>query len=137
LFLGNIYSKRDWGHAKEFVEAQWKILQNKKPDDFVIATGKNYSVKDLVNLVLKKLQIKVKWKKNKDGLEYAVAVENKQSIKKSQVIIKQEKIYFRPNEVHNLKGDYSKAKKILKWKPKINFDKLISEMVESDLKLIK
>ncbi len=137
LYLGNLYSKRDWGHAKEFVEAQWKILQNKKPDDFVIATGKNYSVKDLVNLVLKKLQIKSKWKKNKDGLEYVVATENKQSIKKSQVIVKQEKIYFRPNEVHNLKGNYSKAKKILKWKPKINFDKLISEMVESDLKLIK
>ena len=137
LYLGNLYSKRDWGHAKEFVEAQWRILQNKKPDDFVIATGKNYSVKDLVNLVLKKLQIKAKWKKNKDGLEYVVSTENKQSIKKSQVIVKQEKIYFRPNEVHNLKGNYSKAKKILKWKPKINFDKLISEMVESDLKLIK
>ena len=137
LYLGNLYSKRDWGHAKEFVEAQWRILQNKKPDDFVIATGKNYSVKDLVNLVFKKLQIKAKWKKNKDGLEYAEATENKHFIKKSQVIVKQEKIYFRPNEVHNLKGNYSKAKKILKWKPKINFDKLISEMVESDLKLIK
>ena len=137
LYLGNLNSKRDWGHAKEFVEAQWKILQNKKPDDFVIATGKNYSVKDLVKLVLKKLKIKAKWKKSKDGLEYVVATENKQSIKKSQIIVKQEKIYFRPNEVHNLKGNYSKAKKILKWKPKINFDKLISEMVESDLKLIK
>jgi len=137
LYLGNLNSKRDWGHAKEFVEAQWKILQNKKPDDFVIATGKNYSVKDLVKLVLKKLKITAKWKKSKDGLEYVVATENKQSIKKSQIIVKQEKIYFRPNEVHNLKGNYSKAKKILKWKPKINFDKLISEMVESDLKLIK
>tara|TARA_Y100000590_G_scaffold94485_1_gene107062 strand:+ start:278 stop:1336 length:1059 start_codon:yes stop_codon:yes gene_type:complete len=137
LYLGNIYSKRDWGHAKEFVEAQWRILQSKKPDDFVIATGKNYSVKDLINLVLKKLKIKAKWKKNKDGLEFAIATENMQYIKKSQVIVKQEKIYFRPNEVHNLIGNYSKAKKILKWKPKINFDKLISEMVESDLKLIK
>ncbi len=137
LYLGNLYSKRDWGHAREFVEAQWKILQQKKPDDFVIATGKNYTVKDLVNLVLKNLKIKATWKKNKDGLEYAVATQNNKFIKKSQIIVKQEKIYFRPNEVHNLVGNYSKAKKILNWKPKINFEKLISEMVESDLKLIK
>ena len=137
LYLGNLYSTRDWGHAREFVEAQWKILQQKKPDDFVIATGKNYTVKDLVNLVLKNLKIKATWKKNKDGLEYAVATQNNKFIKKSQIIVKQEKIYFRPNEVHNLVGNYSKAKKILNWKPKINFEKLISEMVESDLKLIK
>ena len=137
LYLGNLYAKRDWGHAKEFVEVQWKILQQKKPSDFVIATGKNYSVKDLVKLVLKKLNIKCKWKKFKNGLEYAVATENIENIRKSQIIIKQEKIYFRPNEVHSLIGDYSKAKKILNWRPKINFDKLISEMVDSDLKSIK
>ena len=137
LYLGNLNSKRDWGHAKEFVEAQWKILQQRNPDDFVIATGKNYSVKDLVNLVLKKLKIKFKWKKSKDGLEYAIAIENISNIKKSQIIVKQEKIYFRPNEVHNLIGDYSKARKILNWKPRINFDELISEMIESDLNLIK
>ena len=137
LYLGNLNSKRDWGHAKEFVEAQWKILQQRNPDDFVIATGKNYSVKDLVNLVLKKLKIKFKWKKSKDGLEYAIAIENISNIKKSQIIVKQEKIYFRPNEVHNLIGDYSKARKILNWKPRINFDELITEMIESDLNLIK
>jgi len=137
LYLGNLYAKRDWGHAKEFVEAQWKILQQKKPSDFVIATGKNYSVKDLVKLVLKKLNIKCKWKKFKNGLEYAVATENIENIRKSQIIVKQEKIYFRPNEVHSLIGDYSRAKKILNWRPKINFDKLISEMVDSDLKSIK
>ncbi len=137
LYLGNLYSKRDWGHAKEFVEAQWKILQQKNADDFVIATGKNYTVKDLVNLVLKKLNIKFKWKKFKDGLEYVVATEKLENIKKSQIILKQDKIYFRPNEVHNLIGDFSKAKRILNWKPKINFEKLISEMIESELKLIK
>jgi GDPmannose 4,6-dehydratase len=134
LFLGNLYSKRDWGHAKEFVQAQWKILQQKKPDDFVIATGKNYTVKDLVNLVLKKLNIKYSWKKDKKGYEYALALNNIGQIKKLQVIVKQEKSYFRPNEVHDLIGDYTKAKKILKWKPMIDFEQLISEMIDSDLK---
>ena len=137
LYVGNLYSKRDWGHAKEFVEAQWKILQNKVPDDFVIATGKNYSVKDLINLVLKKLNIKFAWKKDKKGLEYAVCLEGLEKIKKLQIIIKQDKTYFRPNEVHNLIGDYSKARKILKWSPKINFDQLITEMVKNDLKIKK
>ena len=136
LYLGNLKSKRDWGHAKEFVNAQWKILQQKTPDDFVIATGKNYSVKDLVNLVLKKLKIRYSWKKDKKGYEYAIALNNVGQIKKSQIIVKQEKIYFRPNEVHNLVGDYRKAKNLLKWKPKINFDQLISEMIDSDLKQI-
>ena len=136
LYLGNLKSKRDWGHAKEFVDAQWKILQYKNPDDFVIATGKNYSVKDLVNLVLKKLKIKYLWKKDKKGYEYAIAQNDIGQIKKSQIIIKQEKIYFRPNEVHNLVGDYRKATKLLKWKPKIKFDRLISEMIDSDLKNI-
>ena len=136
LFLGNLDSKRDWGHAKEFVLAQWKILQHKNPDDFVIATGKNYSVKDLVNLVLKKLGIKYSWKKDKKGLQYAIALNEIGQIRRSQVIVKQEKLYFRPNEVHNLIGDFRKAKKILKWKPLINFDKLISEMIDSDLKKI-
>ncbi len=136
LYLGNLYSKRDWGHAKEFVEAQWKILQQKKADDFVICTGKNFSVKDLVNLVLKKLGIKYAWKKDKNGFEYVIALSNLDQIKKSQVIIKQHKLYFRPNEVHNLLGNYSKAKKLLKWKPKINFEQLITEMIESDLKKI-
>ena len=136
LYLGNLKSKRDWGHAKEFVNAQWKILQHKTPDDFVIATGKNYSVKDLVNLVLKKLNIRFNWKKNKMGYEYAVALNDIGQIKKSQIIVKQEKIYFRPNEVHNLVGDFRKAKKILKWKPMIDFEQLISEMIDSDLKNI-
>ena len=134
LFLGNLYSKRDWGHAKEFVKAQWQILQQKKADDFVIATGKNYSVKDLVNLVLKKLKIKYAWKKDKSGLEYAVSLSDVGHIKKSQVIVKQDKSYFRPNEVHDLVGDFSKAKRVLKWKPKINFDSLIKEMIESEMK---
>ena len=93
-------------------------------------------MKDLVNLVLKKLGIKYLWKKNKKGLQYAIALNDIGQIKKSQIIVKQEKLYFRPNEVHNLIGDFRKAKKILNWKPLINFDKLISEMIDSDLKKI-
>tara|TARA_B100001057_G_scaffold351792_1_gene353267 strand:+ start:832 stop:1890 length:1059 start_codon:yes stop_codon:yes gene_type:complete len=134
LFLGNLDSKRDWGHAKEFVLAQWKILQHKIPDDFVIATGKNYSVKDLVNLVLKKLDIKFFWKKDKKGLQYAISLIDIGQIKKNQIIVKQEKLYFRPNEVHDLKGDYSKARRTIKWKPNINFDQLITEMIAAELK---
>jgi GDPmannose 4,6-dehydratase len=136
LYLGNLNSKRDWGHAKEFVQAQWKILQHKKPDDFVIATGKNYSVKQLVNLVLKKLGIKFLWKINQKGQEYAISLINIGNIKKSQIIVQQERIYFRPNEVHNLIGDYKKAKRQLNWAPKISFEKLISEMIEEDMKKI-
>ena len=137
LFLGNLDSKRDWGHAKEFVLAQWKILQHKTPDDFVIATGKNYSVKDLVNLVLKKLGIRYSWEKDKKGLQYAISSSTIGQIKKSQVIVKQEELYFRPNEVHDLKGDYSKARRIIKWKPKIDFDQLITEMISEELKNYK
>ncbi len=134
LYLGNLYSKRDWGHAREFIEAQWRILQQKNPDDFVIATGKNYSVKDLVNLVFKKLGIKYLWKKDKKGLEYAISLSDLDHIKKSQVIVKQDKSYFRPNEVHDLVGDYSKAKKRLNWRPKISFEQLITEMIKSEIK---
>ncbi len=137
LYLGNLNSKRDWGHAKEFVLAQWKILQHKTPDDFVIATGKNYSVKDLVNLVLKKLNIKCIWKRHQNGLEYAISMSDQGHIKKSQIVIKQDMRYFRPNEVHDLKGDYSKARRVIKWKPKINFDQLIDEMITQEMKNYK
>ena len=90
----------------------------------------------LYKIILKKLKIRISWKKDKKGYEYAVALHDIGQIKKNQIIIKQEKIYFRPNEVHNLVGDYRKAKKLLNWKPKINFEQLISEMIDSDLKKI-
>mgnify|MGYP001429645014 CR=1 FL=1 len=127
MSLGNIYSKRDWGFSKDYVEAMWKMLQQKKPDDFVIATGKQYSVKDFVNTAAKELDIKIKWTgkgSNEKGID----------CKTNKVIIEIDKKYFRPTEVDSLKGNYNKAKKILKWSPKINFKKLVKEMVESDLK---
>ena len=125
LYLGNLLSKRDWGHAKDYVEAQWLILQQKKPDDYVIATGKNYSVKFFVEKVAKYLGIKIKWK--------GTGVKTKGYDQKGNCIIECDKKYFRPTEVDALLGSAKKAKKILKWKPKINFDELVKEMVDKDL----
>jgi GDPmannose 4,6-dehydratase len=124
LILGNINSKRDWGHAKDFVEAQWLILQQKKPDDFVIATGKQFSVKEFVNIAAEHLNIKIYWKGkgvNEKGYDY-----------KGKVIVSCSKKYFRPSEVETLLGDSKKARKILKWKPKISFRQLVAEMVQND-----
>ena len=126
LYLGNLNSKRDWGHAKDYVEVQWLMLQQKKPEDFVIATGKQYSVRDFINIAAKNLNMKIKWKgKN----------ENEIGIYENKEIIRVDKSYYRPTEVDSLLGDASKAKKKLKWKPKISFKQLVKEMVESDLKL--
>tara|TARA_B100001094_G_C18118007_1_gene765167 strand:- start:192 stop:1265 length:1074 start_codon:yes stop_codon:yes gene_type:complete len=128
LYLGNLNALRDWGHAKDFVEAQWMMLQQKKPEDFVIATGKQYSVRDFVNLAAKNLDMKIEWK-GKDLNEVGY-VDNKE-------VIKVDPRYFRPAEVETLLGDASKAKNKLKWEPKINFEQLVKEMTENDLKLAK
>ncbi len=130
LYLGNIYSKRDWGHAKDYVVAMWLILQHKKPDDFVIATNNTYSVKDLANEAFKNIGIKLKWLGK--GLK-----EKGFDSKTNEELINIDKDYFRPNELNYLKGNYNKAKKLLKWKPKINFKNLIKEMVEEDIKNLK
>ena len=121
LYLGNLYSKRDWGHAQDYVEAMWKMLQQKKPDDFVIATGKQYTVKQFINLVCKQLEIKIKWK-GKGLKEKAYNDDGK-------AIIKIDKSYFRPTEVDSLLGDASKARRILSWKPKMSVDDLIKDMI--------
>ena len=129
LVLGNLNAKRDWGHAKDFVEAQWLILQQKNPDDYVIATGKQHSVKEFINLAAKNLNMKIFWRGksiNERGID-----------KKGNVIIECSKKYFRPSEVETLLGDSRKARKILKWKPKISFKQLVKEMVEKDLQMIK
>ena len=128
LFLGNLYARRDWGHAKDYCLAMWKILQYKKPDDFIISTGKQYSIKYFVNLVAKKLKIKLKWKGK--GLNEKAYDENNKSI------VECDKNYFRPLDVNTLLGDSSKARKELKWKPKIDINMLIDEMVENELKHI-
>ena len=127
LFLGNLYSKRDWGHAKDYVEAMWKMLQQKKPDDFVIATGKTYTIKEFVNKAAKKIGFKLKWQ-GKGINEKAINNEN------NKIIIECRKRYFRPVEVDYLKGNAQKAKKLLKWYPKISIDNLIDEMIQHELK---
>ena len=125
LFLGNLNAKRDWGHAKDYVEAMWKMLQRKKPQDYVIATGKQYSVKDFVNLVLKELNIKYYWK--------GQGINSKCHDEKGNVIIECDKAYFRPLEVDTLLGNSNKARKELKWKPKYKINDLVKEMVFSEL----
>jgi len=128
LFLGNLYAKRDWGHASDYVEAMWKMLQKKEPDDYVIATGKQYSVKQFVNLVLTKLKIKYKWK--------GKGINEKCYDQSGNCIVECDKTYYRPLEVDTLLGNSSKARKKLNWKPKININKLVDEMVEFELSKI-
>jgi GDPmannose 4,6-dehydratase len=130
LKLGNIYAKRDWGYAKDYVEAMWKMLQTKKPQDFVIATGKTYSVKDFINKCIKILNLKTKWVGK--GIKEKLIDLN---TNKPLIII--DKKFFRPTEVNILKGNYSKAKKILKWEPKTGINELAKLMLESDLKYSK
>ena len=128
LYLGNLNALRDWGHAKDYVEAQWLMLQQKVPDDFVIATGKQYSVKDFINLAAKNLNMVFEWKGK--GLEEVGLLNGKE-------IVKVDPRYFRPAEVENLLGDPTKAKEKLNWFPKISFENMVQEMIEEDLKRAK
>ena len=125
IYLGNLYSKRDWGPAKEYVKVMWKILQQKKPDDFVIGTGNQYTVKDFILMVGKKLGIEIKFKGT--GLKEIGTDQN------SRTIIKVDKKYFRPSDVTNLLADSSKAKKILKWNNSFEIGKLIDDMIAYEL----
>ena len=132
LYLGNINAKRDWGHAKDYVEMQWKLLQQKKPDDFVIATGEAHSVKQFIDTAAKILNFKIIWKGK--GLKEQGYLVNKN---KKELIIKIDKKYFRPNEVEYLKGDSNKALKKLNFKPKFSFKDLVKDMIRSDLEIAK
>jgi GDPmannose 4,6-dehydratase len=124
LYLGNLDAKRDWGHAKDYVEMQWLMLQQDKPEDFVIATGVQYSVRDFVNAAAKELAIQIRWE-GQGSEERGYDANNK-------VIVAVDPRYFRPTEVETLLGDPSKAKDKLGWKPKITFDELVVEMVRED-----
>ena len=129
LFLGNLDSKRDWGHARDYVEAMWKILQQKKPDDYVIATGKQLSIRQFINLVAKKLNLKIIWRGkglNEKGIE----------VKTKKDIILVDKNYIRPLDVNTLLGNASKARKKLSWKPKTNINQLIEEMISEEINIL-
>jgi len=128
LFLGNMSAKRDWGHAKDYVVAMWKILQQKKPDDFVIATGKQYSIKQFVNLVCKEIKLDITWK--------GKGLSEKAFSKDGKVLIECDNRYIRPLDVNTLLGNASKARKKLKWKPTHNINQLIKDMVSAEFKSI-
>ncbi len=126
LTLGNLYAVRDWGHAKDYAVSMWKILQYKKPDDWVIATNKENTVKKFIDLSAKKLSIKIKWTGkgiNERGVD----------VKSGKTIIDLDKKYLRPTEVEFLKGNYSKAKRHLKWKPSLSTDDLIGDMIKFEM----
>ena len=129
LFLGNLNAKRDWGHAKDYCYAMWKILQQKNPDDYVIATGIQYSIKQFINLTAKELGLKIKWR-GKGINEKAYNI-------KGQSIIECDKNYFRPLDVNTLLGNAKKARKKLNWKPTIGIKELIREMIEFEYKFLK
>ena len=129
LILGNINSRRDWGHARDYCHAMWKILQQKKPDDYVIATGVQYSIKQFVNKTAKQLKMKIFWK--------GKGLKEKAYNEKGIPIIECDKNYFRPLDVNTLIGDAKKARVKLKWKPTVNIDSLIKEMIEFEYKFLK
>jgi GDPmannose 4,6-dehydratase len=136
MYLGNLDAKRDWGHARDYVEAMWLVLQHKEPDDFVIATGKQYSVRRFVELAAARIGVQISW--HGKGVKEVGKVSRLDApisgIKKGDVIIRVDPVYFRPSEVESLLGDASKARRVLGWKPRTSFDDLVREMMDSDLR---
>ena len=129
LYMGNLNALRDWGHAKDYVRMQWMMLQEDIPQDFVIATGKQYSVRDFINMSADELEISITWK--------GEGVNEKGYDENNNCIVAIDKKYFRPAEVETLLGDSSKAKEVLGWEPEISFKELVKEMVVEDLKIAK
>ena len=139
LYLGNLYSLRDWGHAKDYAEMQWRILQPKKPDDYVVATEKQYSVKYFVEECLKYLGIKIAWKGKGLNEKAIIKYFDKKKypkLKNGQIIVKVNKRYIRPLDVKNLIGDAKKARVKLGWKSKTGIKSLIKEMMQEDFKIV-
>lgn len=135
LYLGNLDAKRDWGHARDYVEMQWLMLQQDKPDDFVIATGVQYSVRDFINTAADELGMKIHWEGH--GLQEVGLLESTTSHlmpDASRIIVRVDPRYFRPTEVETLLGDPTKAHQKLGWSPKISFKELVTEMVKEDFK---
>jgi GDPmannose 4,6-dehydratase len=137
LYVGNLGALRDWGHAKDFVKAQWLMLQQDTPQDFVIATGKQYSVRQLCDEAFSNVGIEIDWQGkgvDEKGMARSVKpLEGEMNVRPGDVIVQVDPHYFRPTEVETLLGDPSKAKKILGWEPKITFQEMIAEMVEHDI----
>jgi len=143
-YLGNLNARRDWGHAKDYVEMQWLMLQQDKPDDFVIASGVQHSVRDFVERAAAEIGIRLRWQgEGVDEIGVVVSFEDKgerlkvKGPKEGDIIVRVDPRYFRPTEVESLLGDASKAKRELGWEPKISFDQLVREMVLADLEVAK
>ena len=130
LYLGNLNAKRDWGYAPEYVEGMWRILQQDKPDDYILATGENHTVRDFVSLVFQELDMELDWV-GKNEKEKGID----KKLGKVRVVVNP--IYYRSTEVEELIGDASKAKEILNWKPKVKFDELVKIMVNADWEKVK
>lgn len=130
LYLGNLNSRRDWGYAPEYVEAMWLMLQEKKPDDYVIATNEEHTVREFCEHAFKEIGIDLEWKGQ--GVQ-----EKGINSKTGKELVLVDKHYFRPLDVERLKGDYSKAKKLLGWEPKVKFKELVKIMVKADLEKVK
>jgi len=130
VYLGNMNAKRDWGHAKDYVEAQWLMLQQDEPDDFCIATGMHFTVRDFVDFAWRHLGKSIRWEGK--GID-----EKGYDSKTGNLIVKVDPRYFRPTEVESLLGDPSKAKQKLGWEPKITFEEMVHEMMENDIKIAK
>lgn len=140
VYLGNLDARRDWGHARDYVEMQWLMLQQERPDDFVIATGKQYSVRDFVNAAVAELGITLEWKGtgvDETGVISQLPEDFTGSLKRGDTIVRVDPRYFRPAEVETLLGDPSKAKEKLGWTPKTSFSELVSEMMQTDLELAR
>ena len=135
LYLGNMYSYRDYGHAKDYIKAMWLMLQQNEPEDFVISTGEKFMIKDVVSLVFSKLDIPIEW--YGEGVdEYAkISKSSKIPDMEGQIVVKIDKRYFRPTEVDNLIGDSTKARTKLGWKPDYTFDDIINEMIHEELSI--
>jgi GDPmannose 4,6-dehydratase len=138
LYLGNLDAKRDWGHAKDFVRAMWLMLQQEKPDDYVIATGESHSVREFAQLAFREIGLEIQWKgkgvKEVGTIKKVTSDKSRvTSLKKDNVVVEIDPRYFRPTEVDELLGDATKARNRLGWSPKISFQEMVSSMVQSDL----
>jgi GDPmannose 4,6-dehydratase len=134
LYLGNLDAKRDWGHARDYVEAQWLMLQQNKPEDFVIATGVQYSVRDFVNAAATELGMTIRWEGKGVEEKGYWSVTSPEGGKVEKLIVAVDARYFRPTEVETLLGDPTKAREKLKWTPRVSFNELVAEMMREDLK---
>jgi GDPmannose 4,6-dehydratase len=137
LYLGNLDAKRDWGHARDYVEVQWMMLQQPQPEDFVIASGIQFSVRDFVNAAAGELGIEIEWHGQgvkETGVVSTVRENHGSGIKPGNTIVRVDPRYFRPAEVETLLGDAGKARAKLGWSPRVNFKELVAEMIKEDFK---